>query len=90
MAEYFGLYYRARVLGVSPQHIIIYYVDYGNTREVPLFKLFKWEKYFEQLPFQAVKFRIGGIKPRTKFTQSKRATALMENIGQQMLQAVVL
>ena len=55
-----------------------------------MFKSYKWEKQFEQLPFQAVKFRIGGIKPRTKLTQSKRATILMENIGQIILQAVVL
>ncbi|XP_067831990.1 tudor and KH domain-containing protein [Heptranchias perlo] len=59
-----GFWYRARVLGfLESGNADLYYVDYGDNREVPIGKLQILRSDFLSLPFQAVECSLDGIQP---------------------------
>uniref|UniRef100_A0A8U7M587 Uncharacterized protein n=1 Tax=Corvus moneduloides TaxID=1196302 RepID=A0A8U7M587_CORMO len=59
-----GNWYRAVVQNVTSNGTVqVSFVDYGNTEEVPLDNIRQISSSFLELPFQAIKCWLSGIKP---------------------------
>ncbi|KAM9557007.1 ATP-dependent RNA helicase TDRD9 isoform 3-T3 [Guaruba guarouba] len=61
-----GGYCRARILYVCGDFAEVFFVDYGNRSKVPLKKLKKIPSSLEELPFQALEFKICKMRPSAK------------------------
>ncbi|NXK75720.1 TDRD9 helicase, partial [Amazona guildingii] len=61
-----GGYCRARILYVCGDSAEVFFVDYGNRSKVPLKKLKKIPSSLEELPFQALEFKICKMRPSAK------------------------
>eukprot|EP00075_Anas_platyrhynchos_P024477 XP_027313730.1 ATP-dependent RNA helicase TDRD9 [Anas platyrhynchos] len=59
-------YYRARILYVSGDFAEVFFVDYGNRSKVPLKKLKEIPSHLQELPFQALEFKISKMRPSAK------------------------
>ncbi|NXL84780.1 TDRD9 helicase, partial [Alectura lathami] len=59
-------YYRARILYVSGDFAEVFFVDYGNRSKVPLKKLKEIPSHLQELPFQALEFKICKMRPSAK------------------------
>ncbi|NXC43189.1 TDRD9 helicase, partial [Penelope pileata] len=59
-------YYRARILYVSGDSAEVFFVDYGNRSKVPLKKLKEIPSHLQELPFQALEFKICKMRPSAK------------------------
>ncbi|XP_018426259.1 PREDICTED: tudor domain-containing protein 1 [Nanorana parkeri] len=59
-----GNWYRGQVKDcTSGGAATVHFLDYGNTEEVPVDKLCKIPSTFLELPFQAIKCSLAGVKP---------------------------
>ncbi|XP_065540774.1 ATP-dependent RNA helicase TDRD9 isoform X4 [Lathamus discolor] len=61
-----GGYYRARILYVCGDFAEVFFVDYGNRSKVPLKKLKKIPSSLQELPSQALEFKICKMRPSAK------------------------
>ncbi|XP_061232265.1 ATP-dependent RNA helicase TDRD9 isoform X1 [Neopsephotus bourkii] len=61
-----GGYCRARILYVCGDFAEVFFVDYGNRSKVPLKKLKKIPSSLQELPFQALEFKICKMRPSAK------------------------
>uniref|UniRef100_A0A8V5GBV2 RNA helicase n=1 Tax=Melopsittacus undulatus TaxID=13146 RepID=A0A8V5GBV2_MELUD len=61
-----GGYFRARILCVCGDFAEVFFVDYGNRSQVPLKKLKKIPSSLQELPFQALEFKICKMRPSAK------------------------
>ncbi|KFM08671.1 Putative ATP-dependent RNA helicase TDRD9, partial [Aptenodytes forsteri] len=59
-------YYRARILYVCGDFAEVFFVDYGNRSKVPLKKLKEIPSCLQELPFQALEFKICKMRPSAK------------------------
>ncbi|KAM9290099.1 ATP-dependent RNA helicase TDRD9 [Cariama cristata] len=59
-------YYRARILHVCGDFAEVFFVDYGNRSKVPLKKLKEIPSCLQELPFQALEFKICKMRPSAK------------------------
>ncbi|XP_021259648.1 putative ATP-dependent RNA helicase TDRD9 isoform X2 [Numida meleagris] len=59
-------YYRARILYVSGDFAEVFFVDYGDRSKVPLKKLKEIPSHLQELPFQALEFKICKMRPSAK------------------------
>ncbi|NXJ92746.1 TDRD9 helicase, partial [Corythaixoides concolor] len=59
-------YYRARILYVCGDFAEVFFVDYGNRSKVPLKKFFFFPSCLQELPFQALEFKICRMRPSAK------------------------
>ncbi|KAF1496730.1 ATP-dependent RNA helicase TDRD9, partial [Pygoscelis antarcticus] len=59
-------YYRARILCVCGDFAEVFFVDYGNRSKVPLKKLKQIPSCLQELPFQALEFKICKMRPSAK------------------------
>ncbi|NWY52909.1 TDRD9 helicase, partial [Chionis minor] len=59
-------YYRARILNVCGDFAEVFFVDYGNRSKVPLHKLKEIPSCLQELPFQALEFKICKMRPSAK------------------------
>uniref|UniRef100_A0A336M9X8 CSON012062 protein n=1 Tax=Culicoides sonorensis TaxID=179676 RepID=A0A336M9X8_CULSO len=90
LAPYDGIYYRARVTAVAEKSVDVFFVDYGNSCEVYIDDLYKWNSSFNEIPFQAVKFQIAGIKPVKTERKDLRAAELYRHLVGRNLRGVVV
>ncbi|OCT71271.1 hypothetical protein XELAEV_18034249mg [Xenopus laevis] len=58
-----GNWYRAMVIDVEQKTIKVRFMDYGNTEELQADKLCDIPPKFLELPFQAVRCSLAGVKP---------------------------
>ncbi|XP_008937811.1 PREDICTED: putative ATP-dependent RNA helicase TDRD9 [Merops nubicus] len=61
-----GGYYRVRVLYVCGNFAEVFFVDYGNRSKVPLKSLKEIPSCLQELPFQALEFKICKMRPSAK------------------------
>ncbi|NXI69456.1 TDRD9 helicase, partial [Anseranas semipalmata] len=59
-------YYRARILYITGDFAEVFFVDYGNRSRVPLKKLKEIPSHLQELPFQALEFKICKMRPSAK------------------------
>uniref|UniRef100_A0A8B9ZCB2 RNA helicase n=1 Tax=Buteo japonicus TaxID=224669 RepID=A0A8B9ZCB2_9AVES len=59
-------YYRARILYVCGDFAEVFFVDYGNRSKVPLKKLKEIPSCLQELPFQALEFKMCKMRPSAK------------------------
>ncbi|KAM6130875.1 LOW QUALITY PROTEIN: ATP-dependent RNA helicase TDRD9 [Pterocles gutturalis] len=59
-------YYRARILYVCGNFAQVFFVDYGNRSKVPIKELKEIPSYLQELPFQALEFKICKMRPSAK------------------------
>lgn len=85
LAPYHEGFYRARVVNVDNDSVRVFYVDYGHFSNVSLKKLYQWEKTFEEIPFQAIRFQIAGIKPNYEVPKITRIKQLTEQLNKKDL-----
>ncbi|XP_033005518.1 tudor domain-containing protein 1 isoform X2 [Lacerta agilis] len=75
-------WYRASVLScISEKTALVGYVDYGNTEVLPLNKLRPIIPKFMELPVQAIKCTLAGVKP-VSGTWSLESTSVMKKLVQ--------
>ncbi|NXG70597.1 TDRD9 helicase, partial [Baryphthengus martii] len=59
-------YYRARILYIHGDFAEVFFVDYGNRSKVPLKNLKQIPSCLQELPFQALEFKICQMRPSAK------------------------
>lgn len=60
-----GDFYRARVVQVvDEKHVLVFFVDYGNTEVVSMSNIRSLSKDFKMLPRLAFKCSLAGVKPK--------------------------
>lgn len=58
------IWYRVQVIKINTNHLHIFFSDFGYEIDVPIDTLYHLESQFYELPHQAVKMKIFGIKPK--------------------------
>lgn len=61
-ALYEGDWYRAQILSLQPAKVTVLYIDYGNAATVDGQDIRVLPKEYQQLPAQAIRFSIYGIR----------------------------
>ncbi|NXW54040.1 TDRD9 helicase, partial [Eurystomus gularis] len=59
-------YYRARILSLCGDFAEVFFVDYGNRSKVPLKNLKEIPSCLQELPFQALEFKMCKMRPSAK------------------------
>ncbi|XP_061854824.1 ATP-dependent RNA helicase TDRD9 [Colius striatus] len=81
-------YYRARILCVCRNVAEVFFVDYGNKSKVPLNQLRKIPSSLQELPFQALEFKMCKMRPsavslvcgeRWSYSANKRFASLVND-----------
>lgn len=74
MAEYEGLYYRAKVIEIIDSHAYkVFFVDYGNSAKVCTLQMCKYDNKWDAYPVYALHFRLNGIRETNSFDYTARA-----------------
>ncbi|KAM5125269.1 uncharacterized protein ACMZJ9_022327, partial [Mantella aurantiaca] len=83
-----GSWYRGQVKGVpSGGAVSVQFLDYGNAEEVPMDKLCKIPSSFLELPFQAVRCSLAGVKPAGEMWDIRATETFQKSVARIKLRA---
>lgn len=72
-------WYRGEVLKIS-RNILVHFVDYGNSEELPVSKVKRLKQEFAALPKQAIRCSLTGISPQSKDEWTHEKNEKMEEL----------